>query len=299
MPMMSPRRIYGTPASAARIRARLNAFRRAGTRLGTGRSPMILRSGRAIGMYNPYVRAGVITAAGLAAARAGLRRAGPIIRARRSGLGKTPGTATSKRTVVKDANAQIDTRTLYNQVMNDIGPTVGGGTDINLRERDMVRLTGVKLCMELKNNADTPIYFNWALVYDKRSNDTVGTVSVADFFRGNGSTRAKDFGTDLSAIEFHCNPLNSDRFTVLKHERHTLGKAIAGTTNYTDTKNSFKSVNRWIPIKRQIRYEDGEAQSKVWLLYWCDRMLNPPAQAVQLAQIDIQEYHVTYFRDVK
>lgn len=292
MPRISSLRspLYRTPT---RIGAGVR-FAARGTRLGTGRSPLILRSGRAVGMYNPYVRAGLITAAGLAAARAGLKKA------RRSRLygriGKPVGTATSKsRAIVNTTNGR-STRTLYSSELTNIPK--GTTNQRNERDRHLVNLRGFKLCFSLRNNLAIPLVYNIAVVYDKRSNDDTASVSVNDFFRGSGANRAVDFSTGLSALQLHCKPLNKDRFTILWHHRGQLAPRQDGT-NFNSTYPNIKQLHKWIGLRKQVSYEDGHAQSKIWLIYWCDQFQDEASDAAIVGALTFQEYHITYFREPK
>lgn len=259
---------------------------------------MVLRSGRAVGAWNPYVRAGFITAAGLMAARAGLR----AYRRRRKGIGnigKPRGTSTSKRIQITNTNAYANTRTLYDTELTEIDK---GSTDrIDQRIRDMSYISGFKICIEALNKTSDPIYLNVAVVHDKRSNDTSTLLGSADFFRGMGSSRAREFGIALTANEFHCLPLNVDRFTVLYHSRSTLAPKFSGTTGdfVNNRGKNYINIDKWVKLKRQIRYESNNAQSKVWLIWWCDKWGAPAMTPVANDVIDFNHRVVTYFREPK
>lgn len=258
---------------------------------------MLLRSMRAVGAYNPYVRGGLITAASLAAARAGLRKARRIKMKGRIGFPK--GTATSKRAAtVTNTGDPLSTRTLYYENLVNIAKT--STNEIDKRQRDNAYISGFKICYDVLNYSVNPVLLNVAVVYDKRSNDGTVIMALDDFFRSSeGNNRAKDFSITLDANEFHCLPLNTDRFSVLKHGRFTLGPTQSATVGaYTVNRENYKSIMWWVPLKKQIRYNDGNAQSKVWLIWWCDKFqAGTGVAAVTIGQTQI--HAVTYFKEPK
>lgn len=193
------------------------------------------------------------------------RRRTRRIGAARIGVGKV--SKAKKFESERSTNVSMSTRTLYQWPLLRITK----GDNLDQRERDLIHLTGFRLDMELKGASTKPIYYNIALVYDRRSNDGDNTITTADFFHSlGGNARALDFAVGLASFEFHRLPLNTDRFTVVKHWRGTLTQQ-SGTAYLTNSGNSWKSLSKWVPLKRKIAYEDGNPQSDIWLLVWCDR----------------------------
>lgn len=190
----------------------------------------------------------------------------------------------------------MSTRTLYYGELTDIPR--GSNNEINYRQRDQIYFSGAKVCVELQasSNGTAPIFFNMAVVYDKRTNDDVTVPTLEDFFRGNGSgSRAQDFDpTNLAGMQFHCLPLNTDRFTVLKHKRLLLN-GNSGGNNQRGT--NYKFMQFYCPVKKRIAYEDGQCQSKIHLLYWCAKFNTNSAAGIEptVAFVNIRAHG--YFRD--
>lgn len=245
-------------------------------------------------------RTGVRTARNVYGAATRIQRAWRRSRKARGRLkhriGKPRSTANSKRRTMYSEDNLISTRTLYFRNLVDIPK--GTTNSINERDRHICYISGFKLCFELLNRGTPPMCMNLAVVYDKRSNDTVGTVSTSDFFRGGGSGRASDFSNSLSSNEFRCLPMNKDRFTILWHRRIMLG-TDDGAGFSVGNHNNYRVLDKWLPLKKQITWEDGDAQSKIWLLWWCDGF-DIAAAATPLAnQATVNLRAVTYFRETK
>ena len=218
----------------------LAGYRRPGAML-TGRPSK--RARMAIGVANHLWRN-----------RGKYRRAAKVIgkawraRARRRAsmarIGTTPGTAQCKRASVAKDTFTGSTRTLYFTELQDITKTTTN--EIDKRQRDVVKLSGVKLCIEVNHLQTAPLLVNYAIVYDKRSNDGTTTVNTGDFFRANGGTqRAKDFSTVLSSAEFHCLPLNTDRFTVLWHKRFKLGVNTPSGGYSNNSRENYRMIQKY------------------------------------------------------
>jgi len=214
----------------------------------------------------------------------------------RRNIGEPVGSGTAKRYVTETINpVNEDTRVLYQYGLTDIDQ----GTAINQRERRMVNLRGFKICMEVKNIATTPLYLNVAILSPK---DGAADVTTSDFFRGAGANRGRDFGIGLNSNEFHCLPINSDRYTILKHKRYRL---VPGNTP-SDTASlngySYMNLDWWVPLKRQIRYDadTGQPESgKVYMVYWADNFSTAGGSAVNPAQMVVTRRVVTYFKEPK
>lgn len=210
-------------------------------------------------------------------------------------IGKAPGTATSKRCAIVNTDViSKATRTIYEINLVQIPKTTTNAIDS--RQRDIVNVRGFKLCFQIRNKRPEPLLFNMAVVYDKRSNDAAVVVNENDFFRGAGNDRGQAFSNTLTSNEFHCLPLNKDRFTILWHKRFMIG----GDSDTTDIKNvtrNYRMFHKWLPLKKQIAFDDDNAQSKIWLIYWGDRFLEPASAAAASDTFDIMEYHKVYFRE--
>jgi len=213
----------------------------------------------------------------------------------RSYIGKPVGSATAKKVLFRNNVGDIDSRTIY--AFDTLDIERGGAND--KRERDIVDVRGMKFCFEMTNQLAKPLYVNVAVVHDKRSNDETTTVSESDFFRGNGENRSVDFSTALSSQQMHCLPLNADRFTILAHKRLRLNSKSAALSFQEGQGRNYLNKDFYIPIKRQIRYNDDQGQSKIWLLYWCSGFgdVGGGGSAIETNALSLSEHHITYFRE--
>lgn len=223
-------------------------------------------------------------------------------RRRMNAIGHRPGRSTAKKTfMLYDSTTEnINSRNLYTEDLSQLAKQ-SSANEINLRERDIANLRGIKFCMELRNNIiDTPVYFNWAVVVPRATTSP----SDNDFFRGYTNDRSDDFNSSLTSNDFHCRPINSDAYIVLTHRRLTLGGKKASDT-YKDTHPlNYRNVMKYMKIKRQVRYDNVEgfaAQEgrKMFLVYWCDQFLTPGATLGTTAAMSLNRQVILYFRDPK
>lgn len=289
--MVRARTIYTTPT---RIGAGVRFAR--GTRLGTGRTPMLLRSGRAIGAYNPYVRAGLITATGLAAARQGLKKA-RAFRRKRLIIGERQGSSNAKVTVTNSVSVEgIAERVLYQKSINFPQQATTGSRDS--RERQLIDLRGIKFCQDfvglaaLNSQTNNQVYLNIAVLTNKHLPQST-SINNNRFFRAANDKRGEDFDNLNSGIDYHCRPINSDEWNVLAHHRTML--AAPASPNGRNVVRFMK----YIPIKRQIRFDqDGAPSHNVFICWW---IALPGQQGGDLPTVIAQTTyrHVLYFRDPK
>lgn len=212
-----------------------------------------------------------------------------------SKIGEDTGSGTSKRAkTVNESNGSKSTRSLYlNNVMD-----IERGSALNKRERDMIHVKGFKLCMEVKSNTATvssgnELLFNYALLCPKSNG-----VETAKFFRhSDGDTRNQDFSTNLNSTEFHCLPINNDKYHVLMHRKLRLGDSL------NDVNSSYRFIQQYIPINRQFRYEEGGAgktvnYDQIFLVYWADIGMKTASSAVVTAAYNVTNSGILYFNDV-
>lgn len=219
---------------------------------------------------------------------------------RRTNIGHPVGSGTAKRHEITNTYGFVNSRELNFQDLTDIDKTTA--LAINERNRNITNIRGFRICYEIANKREKPLIFHLAVVHDKRSNDATVTVTTNDFFRGWNTTRAVDFGIALGSMEMNCNPLNTERFTILKHKRIHLSVTQGATGTYTKFvagNANYRMGKMWVPLKRQIRYEDNAAQSKVWLLWWCDEFDTQPASPIVSDAMDFNRHIITYFREPK
>jgi len=184
----------------------------------------------------------------------------------RKRIGEFVGSGTAKRN--QDVTSgNLNTRTLYNVPLLNIPK----GTAIDQRERGLVNFRGMKFCHNFECRDPSAItdgsqkwWINRAIISPKGC-DT-DAISV-NFFRGEGTGRAQDFDNSLTPLEFHCTPINTDKYNVHMHRREKLGP-------FTSTEGRSTTVKMWYTkLNRQIRYDDaGEVPigKQMYYVWWFD-----------------------------
>jgi hypothetical protein len=213
---------------------------------------------------------------------------------KRTRVGERPGTSTAKRNDQK-TNGNLNSRTLYVQPLLNLPR----GDAIDQRERQVVNFRGIKFChsMGLISGTQTgqgqSVYLNRAIISEKGCDDSPATDK---FFRGNGTGRGRDFNINLSALDFHCLPMNTDKWNVHKHSRSKL-KPFSDTSG-----GNFKTFSSYFKLNRQIRYEesgDVPTGKQVYYVYWFDFQGKDEGQPVVSSQISHDLHMNRYFREPK
>lgn len=186
-----------------------------------------------------------------------------------SKVGERPGSSLSKYVQYRTDGYELKTQNTLNGNNLLSIPRIDGAFSLAQRLRDIVYLTGFKVCVTVQNVTDQPIYFNLALLSAKTRSDL--TSAGDDFFRSySGTSRAQDFSdTTLTALDRHCLPINEDEHHIHFHDR------IIITQNKNDSvggkiKPQTTTIERWVPIRRQIRFESSVAtpETKFTLFNW-------------------------------
>lgn len=217
----------------------------------------------------------------------------------RARIGERVGSGGSKRLETTDTQNQVlNTRQLYQFGMMDIAQ----GTGIGERLRRVANVRGFKICMEVKNVSTEPMYFNVAVLSVKSGASQAG-INNTDFFRAsNNFNRGVDFGVTLNSNEFHCLPINTDRYIILRHKRYRLVPPNAGST-VSHRGLSYMNINWYIPLKRQIRWDEDTATNPeagaVFLVFWSDLMFTAAGGVSQIGAMNVSTRTVTYFREPK
>lgn len=260
---------------------------------------------------SPYGRAGLAAARTIQFAyrnRKGIRRVYRRARRSYSGLaakrrkiGDTPGTGTSKKcaAVPQTNDVAHDTRTLYSEPL----VLCSSGDQINQRERSMINVRGWKICLEFKNRSSDPLNINVAILSPKSGIGSSTPIPTADFFRDTmTSDRSKDFGTALDSQDFHCSPINSDKYTILRHKRYQLVPEATGGDTVALSGRSYMTCNWWIPLKRQFRFDAGASypdSGQVHLVYWADKFMSAGTTPVSPGSFNMSNKSIMYFREPK
>ncbi len=218
----------------------------------------------------------------------------------RMNVGHSVGSGTSKKFERVNTNGQnLQSRVLYD---TNLLTNLVKGDALNERERNIINLRGFKICQEVTNQStQKALYYNVAVICPRTSQ---GSISNTDFFRsqGSGTARGTNFDTGLTSNEFHCLPINTDNYTVLKHRRYRLGPATQSSGVIGGSQNNYMNIDWYIPIKRQIRYESGignPTDGNIYIVYWADRFDTNAGTLAQANAFRLQERYVTYFKEPK
>lgn len=213
----------------------------------------------------------------------------------------TTGTASSKRTVIDRSTGPVNYSDVTQNLLvnlSDISHTTSNSIDG--RQRNIVNVRGWKICMEIVNTSSAPLYVNVAIVVPKQS---VG-VSTSGFFRDSTSSRAIDFdATQLTGMEFHCLPINTDKYYVLHHRRYRLASSDSATNVYKEgNSKNFLNLDFYKKFNRQIRYEDNSditaEAGRPYLLHWASNWGTGTGE-VAVTSYSSSHRIIAYFREPK
>lgn len=209
-------------------------------------------------------------------------------------VGEEPGTSTSLNVQNRsDGETLRNSHHQYSVNMLQIA-RLDSSFNIASRLRDVVFVSGFKVCVCVENLSTTTgddLYFNIAAVSNK-GNESASLIN--DWFRSyDGTARSIDFNNaTLTALDRHCQPINSDQYVVHFHKRVIIKQSQSATVVGEYPKKYFLEL--WIPIKRQIRFDGGGAstsETKFNLVYWAGRMGDTIAES----QIEVTNaYSIEY-----
>lgn len=170
---------------------------------------------------------------------------------------------------------------------------------LNYRDRDVIYLSGVKLCFTFENQAatDDVLYFNICFLSAKN----MSTISDIDFFRNaSGTARSKNFDSaDLSSHDRHCMPVNADNYLVHWHQRFMIHSSVAAGSPLS---SRFVKIHRYIPINRQIRFDNeigSSSETQFRVAFWAGRVGDGqiPSQVPTPLLLLGEHACVAYFRE--
>lgn len=223
----------------------------------------------------------------------------------RQHIGESVGTTTAKRReVLNNSSTSLTTRTLYVNQVTLLPKTATN--DINSRQRDLINLRGVKICLAVNNTGGNVLYFNYAVIAPKRLSELVGGTTIPSFFRSSSDdARSVNFSSALNAIEFKCLPINVDEYSVLMHRRYTIAPyqdagGITGPFN-TQSKN-WMHMMKYQRIGRQMRYNVAQStpnNNPIYCVFWADQMSTGTGGVAVANAFTVSERLVTYFREPK
>lgn len=190
--------------------------------------------------------------------------------AARKRIGTPVGRDTARHTQVGQV-LPIGTQAARNLFSKEI-TAVTQGPAPNQRNRDILNFRGVKICCNFMNTSATyNLFVNYAIISPKTGID----IELERFFRSNDQERGVDFDNpNLTSMDYHCRSINTDKYNIVTHKRITLASESAVRQN--GNKSYSRQVMRYIPIKRQLRYENlgGELGEKcttpIYFVWWYD-----------------------------
>lgn len=191
-------------------------------------------------------------------------------------------------------------RTLYSNVINDIpGPnaaTNGGAASglIDARERGTAYIRGISLRFYARSLDSTrgKAMMHMAILSSKNANDT--TVAVDGFFRDFDNSRDINFGAAVSGISMAHNPINTDKWNVIRHHRWNL--AQSNNFTYRDS----KMHTQYIKINRLFSYNDdsnSNPEQPLHLVYWFSYYFASPSEVGVDNSFQVAWKAVVYYTD--
>jgi len=216
-------------------------------------------------------------------------------------FGDPVGSDSTKRwQPVSTANLGRPSRTLLSADLVNI--PLGADNEINLRQRGMINCRGISLYMNMRNNQEDAMYCNVAVVCPKFQQNLPG-ISVADFFRGNGSDRGVDFSSSsLTGLQMHMLPINKDKFHILYHRRITLAPRgpVASDFSIGNAMPNYYTLKKYIKVNRQLRYDGNTIVSgRIQLVYWFSDFDSVASSVPEDNAVTVSEHHLVYFRDTR
>lgn len=214
-------------------------------------------------------------------------------------VGERPGKSQSSRHTNSQQGITFSSRTLHSDECILLNRNTAAN-NIDNREKHTVVIKGIKFCVKVRNFETYPLWVNVAVIHPKTELGVGNDIPNDEFFRSFGTTRSQDFDVNtMTPMDFHCFPINTDKYVVLRHKRFTLGPAGAFTTgaNWQPT----KLLDFYVKLNRQIRYAGDSAtdleEGQVYLAYWCDSpdsASNSPAVA---SSMQVDRRFITYFKN--
>lgn len=228
--------------------------------------------------------------------RSTIRRQAKFRRTSTKQLGFTPGTSNTKRNAVNDGNTAIsyNARTLHSSALVSIEKVNSSSDQIDRRQRDLIKVSGIKICMQFENvlaTADAVQMINVAII---TARDGLLSPGSPDFFRSSDTSRATAFSTTLSSTELDCLPINSDKYIIHKRWRRKLLPALDQTAG-----RQYGKLSYYLKIGKQFRF-DGSLSAPTtpvpYLVWWWDKPNTNGGTGVQ-SGLSMTHRTVVYFKE--
>ena len=219
-------------------------------------------------------------------------------RGRAQEIGEPVGSGGAKRSIQLHDVTDFPTKTLYSHEVTEIGKS--SINSINQRQRDIINLRGVKYILELNSTSNDlrPSIVNYAMISPKgganvRDPVTPSSVTTVDFFRGFQTTRSQNFADTFSSVYLNQGVINSDKYNILMHKKCFIGGG-------NDTTPRAKHITGYIPVNRQIRYDDGainSCNSPIFFVAWQSFITDLATNSATPAVMSIAFERICYFKE--
>lgn len=215
-------------------------------------------------------------------------------------IGYSPGTATDLRRITVDnwdtTSGTVNSKTLVTNELTNLPRKTS--VELNGRERDMVNCLGFTIRVCIRSGSSTfASCIRMAVVSPIDSE----TVDATEFFRGYGNKRGEAFTSLLDSSQLLFNPINRDTNVVLWEKAFTIGPATdTGTQqNFTRTHDGFLTMQTYIKLNRQLRYDNAAGDSctdKLYLCFWYDNP-NGNGLAAPPSFLEYKRFGVMHWKD--
>ncbi len=228
----------------------------------------------------------------------------------KSYIGERVGSSNAKSSYTHKIQDDDDTKSLNFVNVTLIDRADQGINHLAHRQRNVINMRGFKVCFMARNNLQQPMLFNMAVLIAKGQKITSLADMSADFFRNSSlqelasaNSRTTDFSTTLNSMELHCNPVNTDKFVVLKHWRKRIGpndETGEGGSYNTQASKNWLVIDRYVKVNRQIRYSDDNQtpiNGDIFLVWWFAPFLSSTTSNPVADALTKQLHTVAYWRE--
>lgn len=218
-------------------------------------------------------------------------------RARRNlfDVGRPENSNPNRRAIRESGVTSIANKELFDEPLIQIEKNVAGDEQINKRNRDTVNYKGTKICFMFKSILKVPVFLNWAIVTPKR----LDAINSTDFLRDGSTERDMPVSNAATFLDLRCAPINTDRYRVLMHERHTILPDSDKNAAVQSEGRDLKIIEKYIPLKRQVFFDGDSATplTNVYMVWWCD-FFNSTTGGVTNLTADVTWRMIQYYQDI-
>ena len=210
-------------------------------------------------------------------------------------VGRKPNSNPNRRTVRESGVTAITNKLLFREPLIRVEKNVAGDETINKRNRDTINYKGTKICFCAKSILRVPVFLNWAIVVPK-SQDVIDS---ADFLRDGSIERDLPVNNQATFLDLRCAPINSDRYRVLQHQRHTILPDSDKSATLLSEGRDMKMIEVYVPLKRQVFFNGDAAVplQNAYMVWWCD-FYNSTTGGVLNNTLDISWRMIQYYQDI-